>query len=111
MDHAHHDRAKGGIIVQATNEIRTSTKLPWTSKGNGHGHDLEELEVSIVMPCLNESESIGVCVDKAWEALKKYGYKGEVVVSDNGSTDGSPEMPSMALASFSRRSKATVTRI
>lgn len=44
------------------------------------------------MPCLNEAESIGACVDKAWAAIKKYGLRGEVVVSDNGSTDGSPEI-------------------
>ncbi len=44
------------------------------------------------MPCLNEAESIGLCVDKAWAALRKYGLKGEVIVSDNGSTDGSAEI-------------------
>ena len=44
------------------------------------------------MPCLNEAESIGLCVDKAWAALRKYGLKGEVIVCDNGSTDGSPEI-------------------
>jgi len=47
------------------------------------------IEVSVVMPCLNEAESIGRCVEKAKKALKKSGLKGEVVVADNGSEDES----------------------
>lgn len=45
--------------------------------------------VSIVIPCRNEAETIGACVGAAWEALERYGYQGEVVVCDNGSTDAS----------------------
>ncbi|MFW6450226.1 MAG: glycosyltransferase family 2 protein [Nanoarchaeota archaeon] len=45
--------------------------------------------VSVVMPCLNEEDSVGICVEKAVETLKKLGIKGEVIVSDNGSTDNS----------------------
>ncbi|MAF20501.1 MAG: dolichol-P-glucose synthetase [Parcubacteria group bacterium] len=51
-----------------------------------------EFEVSIVMPCLNEEETIGICVEKAIETMKKYGIKGEVVVIDNGSTDKSVQI-------------------
>jgi glycosyltransferase involved in cell wall biosynthesis len=50
------------------------------------------LEVSLVMPCLNEAETLGSCVEKAQRALKQYGIKGEVIVADNGSTDGSQEI-------------------
>lgn len=46
-------------------------------------------EVSVVMPCLNEAETIGTCVDKTWKALRDAGIDGEVIVADNGSTDGS----------------------
>jgi glycosyltransferase involved in cell wall biosynthesis len=46
-------------------------------------------EVSVVMPCLNEAETLAVCVDKALAALQENGIAGEVVVADNGSTDGS----------------------
>jgi glycosyltransferase involved in cell wall biosynthesis len=50
-------------------------------------------DVSIVMPCLNEAASLGHCVEKARAALvliaERYGLSGEVVVADNGSTDGS----------------------
>lgn len=47
------------------------------------------LEVSIVMPCLNEADTIEVCIAKAWRALREHGIQGEVIVADNGSTDGS----------------------
>ena len=50
------------------------------------------VEVSVVIPCLNETNSIGICVAKAMEAFRAKGLRGEVVVADNGSTDGSVEI-------------------
>ena len=50
------------------------------------------IELSVVMPCLNERETVGVCVRKAVEALRIAGIPGEVIVADNGSTDGSVEI-------------------
>jgi glycosyltransferase involved in cell wall biosynthesis len=50
---------------------------------------MEAVEVSVVIPCLNEANSLAICVDKAAEAFRKAGLSGEVVVADNGSTDGS----------------------
>jgi len=50
------------------------------------------LDVSVVIPCLNEANSIGYCVEKAIAAFQAAGLRGEVVVSDNGSTDGSIEL-------------------
>ncbi len=47
------------------------------------------IEVSVVMPCLNEHETVGTCVRKAVEALARAGIPGEVIVADNGSDDGS----------------------
>ena len=47
------------------------------------------IDVSVVIPCLNEANSIGICVSKAMEAFRAAGLRGEVVVADNGSTDGS----------------------
>lgn len=52
----------------------------------------QELVVSVVMPCLNEEETIGTCVTKALEGIRKTGLPGEVIVSDNGSTDRSVEI-------------------
>lgn len=51
-----------------------------------------DIEVSVVMPCLNEHETVGTCVQKALDALAEAGIKGEVIVADNGSTDGSIEI-------------------
>lgn len=47
------------------------------------------MELSIVMPCLNEAETIETCVRKAVSFLYAHGIEGEVIVADNGSTDGS----------------------
>lgn len=51
-----------------------------------------ELEVSVVMPCLNEADTLETCVNRALEALRSHGIAGEVVVADNGSRDGSVEI-------------------
>jgi len=51
--------------------------------------ELAELELSIVMPCLNEAETLATCIRKAQSSLKKLNVAGEVIVADNGSTDGS----------------------
>jgi Glycosyl transferase family 2 len=50
---------------------------------------LEPTDFTIVMPCLNEAETLGTCVHKAQLGLKRAGLSGEIVVADNGSTDGS----------------------
>ena len=50
---------------------------------------MTDVEVSVVMPCLNEAETLGACVEKAQRAFRATGLSGEVIVADNGSTDGS----------------------
>lgn len=57
------------------------------------------------MPCLNEADTIGVCVDKALAGLKALGQPGEVIVSDNGSTDGSIEIAEQHGARVVRQSE------
>src|SRR5262249_56184713 len=52
----------------------------------------EAAEVSVVMPCLNEARTVGLCVTKALRCLRELGVVGEVVVADNGSSDGSQEL-------------------
>jgi len=49
------------------------------------------VEVTVLFPCLNETGTIGICVRLAREALEQAGIRGEVLVVDNGSTDGSPD--------------------
>jgi len=50
------------------------------------------VELSIVMPCLNEVETLATCIQKARLAIDRLGLKAEIVVADNGSTDGSQEL-------------------
>lgn len=49
-------------------------------------------ELSVVMPCLNESETVGICVEKALRAMRESEIDGEVIVADNGSTDPSKQI-------------------
>lgn len=49
-------------------------------------------ELSVIMPCLNEARTVGVCVQKAVAALREHRINGEVIVADNGSTDSSQEI-------------------
>jgi glycosyltransferase involved in cell wall biosynthesis len=56
--------------------------------------DEDKLELSILMPCLNEAETIATCIKKAQKALQDLNVKGEVLVADNGSDDGSQEIAS-----------------
>ena len=51
-----------------------------------------DIEVSIVMPCLNEADTLAACIQQAEDALTNSGIKGEIIVADNGSTDGSAEI-------------------
>src|SRR5215467_3883338 len=54
--------------------------------------ETEAVDVSVVIPCLNEANSLGICVEKARKALLEARLRGEVIVADNGSTDGSIEI-------------------
>ncbi len=55
-----------------------------------------DCELTVVIPCLNEASTVGDCVTLAVETMAKHGIQGEVLVADNGSTDGSPEIASRA---------------
>jgi len=52
----------------------------------------ETLELSVVMPCLNEEETLGLCLEKAKATIQRLGLSAEIVVADNGSTDRSVEI-------------------
>lgn len=71
--------------VEAADRTHTSS-APATSGVN------EAPLVSAVIPCLNEELTIGICIQKAFEAYSRMGIRGEVIVADNGSTDASHEI-------------------
>jgi glycosyltransferase involved in cell wall biosynthesis len=50
------------------------------------------VEVSVVLPCLDEAETLATCIRKATQSMAQIGVRGEVVVADNGSTDGSQDI-------------------
>ena len=51
-----------------------------------------EFELTILMPCLNEAETLASCIGKAKEFLARTGISGEVLIADNGSSDGSRQL-------------------
>jgi glycosyltransferase involved in cell wall biosynthesis len=76
-----HNCLKRKFIMLSTEDKRESPYQDW--------EDQAKLELSVVMPCLNEADTVGTCIEKAWQALRKHNIPGEVIVADNGSTDGS----------------------
>ena len=63
----------------------------------------ENIELSIVIPCLNEADTLEICLTKAYKVLELPGLCGEVIIADNGSTDGSQEI--------ARKNKARVVEV
>ena len=51
-----------------------------------------DVELSVVVPCLNEAETLATCIDKALRVMREHEIPGEVIVADNGSTDGSQQI-------------------
>ena len=49
-------------------------------------------ELTCLMPCLNESKTLAKCIEQAQESIKNLGVSGEILIADNGSTDGSIEI-------------------
>ena len=72
-------------MTNPTGVAQNRSALPGERKTSGP-------ELSVVIPCLNEAASIELVVRKAVETMAAAGIEGEVVVADNGSTDGSGEL-------------------
>lgn len=93
------------------NGSRPSTVLPSPLVGEGSREGdfaaadaaTHAVEVSIVIPCRNEGSTIGACVRDALAAIAACGYAGEIIVCDNGSTDGSAEEAERAGARIVRQ--------
>jgi glycosyltransferase involved in cell wall biosynthesis len=73
-----------------TARLRSRRRAPLTPRRTGR------LELSVVIPCLNEADGIAVVVDKALRTMRREGIYGEVLVVDNGSVDGSAELAEAA---------------
>lgn len=71
-------------------ESQTDTKADQVSP-----RESGSIDVSIVMPCLNEAETVGRCIDKAQRFLHENRIAGEIILADNGSTDGSQDIASL----------------
>jgi hypothetical protein len=82
----HKSYTPGRITAASEREpsVDTATKCPEI--------EYPPIEVSVVLPCLNEAETLGVCIEKAKRALRQVQANGEVIVADNGSDDGSQEI-------------------
>jgi len=80
----------------ATSPPTTTGSLPNELTAQTSVSDGDACELSIVMPCLNEGETVEVCVTKAVTWLKNNQVKGEVILADNGSNDGSQELAAAA---------------
>jgi cellulose synthase/poly-beta-1,6-N-acetylglucosamine synthase-like glycosyltransferase len=79
----------------ASSERRSeSAKSPRLASGLG------EIELSVVMPCLNERDTLETCIRKAQRAMVDAGIQGEVVVADNGSSDGSQAIAARAVPAW-----------
>src|SRR5690349_10333645 len=68
------------------------TVNPQSPTPNQEVNPTEHVEFSIVMPCLNEAETLAICIEKAKQSLAEIGITGEIIIADNGSTDGSQEI-------------------
>ncbi len=72
--------------------ISLLTKESTAAMGKDNFDEAVNIELSVVMPCLNESDTLAVCIEKARRAMSENNISGEIIVADNGSTDGSPDI-------------------
>ncbi len=64
-----------------------STRIPYRDE-----EETDACELTILMPCLNEAETLALCIQNARRFLDEYGINGEVLIADNGSADGSQQI-------------------
>ncbi len=76
-------------MVQKTSIVAIESETnTWPTNTTGE----YTLELSILMPCLNEAETLEICIEKAQKSLRELNIAGEVIIADNGSTDGSQDI-------------------
>jgi len=81
---------RGGRLEQGDDGVNPQDAATDATIFEPHaGFREDDVELSVVMPCLNESRTLGTCIRKAQAAMERLQVRGEVIVADNGSTDGS----------------------
>jgi len=98
--HSARKGSQGGVTRAVVSPAGSATRSEAETLAGRAGH--ASSAVSVVLPCLNEVRAVGACVTEALDAMAAAGYSGEVVVVDNGSSDGS--------AAAARRAGARVVR-
>lgn len=76
----------------SSRELRVDAPESGAAAGSAVTTRSAPLELTVLMPCLNEATSLPVCIRKAKASLERLGIAGEVLVADNGSTDGSRDI-------------------
>src|SRR2546426_6655701 len=66
-----------------------STQSVDAAGGRDAKAEVSRVEVSIVMPCLNEADTVATCIEKAQQAIREHEIPAGIIIADNGSTDGS----------------------
>jgi glycosyltransferase involved in cell wall biosynthesis len=77
------------VAPKETTAADTDWAVSHRNRQRAEDVNLPTCELSIVMPCLNEAETLEVCIQKARGFMEQHGIDGEVIIADNGSTDGS----------------------
>src|SRR5262245_5340025 len=72
-----------------TQEMSSATEAVLSGECSGPATQDKTVELSVVIPCLNEADTLAACIQKAKRAIQDHHICGEVIVADNGSTDGS----------------------
>jgi hypothetical protein len=109
--HVDTDQARGGarLVIPQPDAGPGSVEAGWIREPDGSilavittadppseppltGAAPRELELTVVLPCLNEAETLATCVRRALDSMTSLGVVGEVLVADNGSTDGSQQI-------------------
>lgn len=77
-------------VAEPTGEGTTAAET--TEEATGALTGQTAIEVTILMPCLNEAHALAFCIEEAQDCIRRLGLRAEIVVADNGSTDGSPRI-------------------
>src|ERR1700681_4432635 len=72
--------------------MNSATSLAESQRSCAKPDPGEDIELSVVMPCLNENATLAACIKQAQKVIDQLGIRGEIVIADNGSTDGSQQI-------------------